>query len=111
MLGIMFSVCLCSRYQANLKESYFNAAKRILKYLKETINIGLYPNGVSLNLVGYFDYDFSSCKLDRKNTSGTYHLLGSSLISWHNKKQACVALSTVGQSTLLLEVLVLKSCS
>ena len=34
------------------------------------------------------------CKLDRKSTSGTCHLLGSSLISWHSKKQACVALST-----------------
>ena len=32
--------------------------------------------------------------MDRKTTSGTCHLLGSSLISWHNKKQACVALST-----------------
>ena len=32
--------------------------------------------------------------MDRKRTSGTCHLLGSSLISWHNKKQACVALST-----------------
>jgi len=32
--------------------------------------------------------------LDRKSTSGTCHLLGSSLISWHSKKQACVALST-----------------
>jgi len=26
------------------------------------------------------------CKLDRKSTSGTCHLLGSSLISWHSKK-------------------------
>jgi len=32
--------------------------------------------------------------LDRKNTSGTCHLLGSSLISWNSKKHACVALST-----------------
>jgi len=31
--------------------------------------------------------------VDRKSTSGTCHLLGSSLISWHSKKQACVALS------------------
>jgi len=45
-------------------------------------------------LVGYFDSDFARCKLDRKSTSDTCHLLGSSLISWHSKKQACVALST-----------------
>jgi len=49
---------------------------------------------VSLNLVGYYDSDFAGCKIDRKNTNGTCHLLGSSLISWHSKKQACVALST-----------------
>jgi len=81
----MFSVCLCSRYQA----------KRILKYLKGTTNVGLwYPSKVSLNLVCYSDSDFAGCKLVRKSTSGAYHLLGSSLISWHSKKQACVALST-----------------
>ncbi|XP_068497789.1 uncharacterized mitochondrial protein AtMg00810-like [Phaseolus vulgaris] len=37
---------------------------------------------------------YRGCKLDRKSTSGICHLLGSSLISWHSKKQACVALST-----------------
>ena len=91
---IMFSVCLCARFQANPKESHFTAAKRILKYLQGTTNVGLwYPSEVSLNLVGYSDSDFAGCKIDRKSTNGTCHLLGSSLISWHSKKQACVALS------------------
>jgi len=71
------------------------AAKRILKYLKGTIDVRLwYPNEVSLNLIGYSDSDFAKCKIDRKSTSGTCHILGSSLISCHSKKQACVALST-----------------
>jgi len=52
------------------------------------------PSEVSLNLVGYSDSDFAGCKLDRKSTSGTCHLLGSSLILGHSKKQACVAFST-----------------
>ena len=39
--NIMFAVCLCGRYQANLKESHFKAAKRILKYLKGTSIVGL----------------------------------------------------------------------
>jgi len=47
-----------------------------------------------LSLTGYSDSDFADCKLDRKSTSGMCHLLGASLISWHSKKQACVALST-----------------
>ena len=92
---IMFAVCLCARYQANPKKSHFKAAKRILKYLKGTTNVGLwYPSHYPIHLIGYSDSDFAGCKLDRKSTSGTCHLLGSSLISWHSKKQACVALST-----------------
>jgi len=56
-------------------------------------------------LVGYSDSDFAGCKLDRKSTSATLHLLGSSLISCHSKKQACVALSTAEA-----EYIVVGSC-
>jgi len=77
------------------KEIHFSVAKRILKYLKGTINVGLwYPNKATLNLNGYSNSYFAGCKLDRKSTSGTCHLLGASLISWNSKKQACIALST-----------------
>jgi len=79
---IMFNVYLCARFQSNPKESHFTAAKRILKYLQGTTNVGLrYPSEVSLNLVGYSDSDFAGCKIDERSTSGTCHLLGSSLIS------------------------------
>ncbi|XP_014523568.1 uncharacterized protein LOC106779871 [Vigna radiata var. radiata] len=92
---IMHSVCLCARFRSSPKESHLTAVKRILKYLKGTKGLGLwYPNGTNIFLNGYSDSDFGGCKLDRKRTSGTCHLLGSSLISWHSKKQACVALST-----------------
>ena len=94
-LDIMFVVCLCARFQSCPKESHLKVAKKILKYLKGTISMGLwYPSHSPIHLVGYSDSDFAGCKLDRKSTSGTCHLLGSSLISWHSKKQACVALST-----------------
>ena len=92
---IMFSVCMCARYQANPKESHLSAVKRIMKYLVGTLNVGLwYPKGSTCDLVGYSDSDFAGCKLDRKSTSGTCHLLGNSLVSWHSKKQVSVALST-----------------
>ena len=91
---IQFGVCLCARFQANPKESHFKDAKRILKYLKGTTNVGLwYPCDSNISLRGFSDSDYVGCKLDRKSTSGTCHLLGSSLISWNSKKQACVALS------------------
>jgi len=103
--NIMFAVCLCARYQANPKESHFKSANRILKYLKGTTNVVLwYPSHI--HLIGYSDSDFAGCKLDKKSTSGTCHLLGSSLISWHSKKQACVAISTTE-----VEYIVAGSCS
>ena len=92
---IMFSVCMCARFQANPKESHISAVKRILRYLKHTPSIGLwYPKGASFTLLGYSDSDFAGCRVDRKSTSGGCHLLGRSLVSWSSKKQNSVALST-----------------
>ena len=81
-LDIMFSVCMCARFQANPKEAYLIAVKRILRYLKHTPSIGLwYPKGARFELVGYSDLDYAGCKVDRKSTSGGCHLLGRSLVS------------------------------
>nr|KYP72326.1 Retrovirus-related Pol polyprotein from transposon TNT 1-94 [Cajanus cajan] len=93
--NIIFILCMCARFQENPKDSHMISIKRILKYLRGTINVGLwFSKGVSLSLVGYSDLDYAGCRLDRKSTSGTCHLLGSALVSWHSKKQACIALST-----------------
>jgi hypothetical protein len=94
--NIMFSVCMCARFQANPKKAHLRAAKRILRYLKHTPSIVLwYPKGATFDLIGYSDLDYASCKIDRKSTSEGCHLLGRSLVSWTFKKQNCVALSTV----------------
>ena len=84
---IMFVVWLCARFQSCPKESHLKATKRILKYLKGTISMGLwYPLHSPIHFLGYSDSNFAGFKLDRKSTSGTCHLLGSSLISWYSKK-------------------------
>ena len=76
---IMFSVCMCARFQANPKVAHMVAVKRILRYLKHTPSIGIwYPNGA---LIGYSDLDYAGCKIDRKNISRGCHLLGRSLVS------------------------------
>jgi hypothetical protein len=86
---------MCARFQAFPKEPHLSAVKRILRYLKYTPNIGLwYPKGARLQLVGYSDSDYTGCKIDRKSTSGGYHLLGRSLVSWSSKNQNSVDLST-----------------
>ena len=45
---IMFVVCLCARFQSCPKESHLKATKRILKYLKGTISMGLWYPSLSL---------------------------------------------------------------
>jgi hypothetical protein len=93
---IMFSVCMCARFQANPKKAHLSVVKIILRYLKHTPSVGLwYPKGATFELIGYSDSDYDGCKIDRKSTSGGCHLLGRSLVSWTSKKQNCVALSTV----------------
>ena len=71
------------------------AAKKILRYVKGTTNLGLwYPRDDNLELSGYSDSDYAGCKLDRKSTSGTCQFLGNKLVSWFSKKQTSVATST-----------------
>jgi hypothetical protein len=90
----MFSVCMCAQFQANPNKAHLSAVKIILRYLKHTPSVGLcYPKGATFELIGYFDSDYASCKIDRKSTSGGCHLLWRSLVSWISKKQNSVALS------------------
>ena len=92
---IIFSTCLCARFQANPKESHIIAVKRIFHYLKGTPNLSIwYPKGTGFDLVGYTNSDFAGCRIDRKSTSGTCQFLGRRLVSWYSKKQHSVLTST-----------------
>ncbi|WVZ63540.1 hypothetical protein U9M48_013164, partial [Paspalum notatum var. saurae] len=92
---IQFAVCLCARYQASPRISHLQEVKRILRYLKFTPELGLwYSSGSSLFLRAFSDADHAGCRIDRKSTSGTCQLLGTSLVSWSSRKQASVDLST-----------------
>ncbi|KAJ9557457.1 hypothetical protein OSB04_012071 [Centaurea solstitialis] len=92
---IMYSTCLCARYQAEPKESHLTAVKRIFRYLKGTPNMGLwYSKDSGFDLTAYSDSDFAGCKIDRKSTTGGCHLLGGKLVSWTSKKQNFVSTST-----------------
>jgi hypothetical protein len=84
---VMFSVCMCARFQASPRESHFKPTKRMLRYLKYTQNVGLwYPKGAKFELIGYSDSDYAVCKVERRSTSGTCQLLRRSLIFWSSKK-------------------------
>ena len=79
---IMFSVCMCARFQASPKECHLMAVKRILRYLKYSPSIGLwYPKGAKFELIGYSDSDYAGCKVDRKGNSGSYQFIERLLVS------------------------------
>lgn len=60
---IMFSLCMCARYQVSPKDSHFKIIKHILKYLIKTFNhVVSYPKGSACSLVGYFGSDFMGFK-------------------------------------------------
>nr|GEW45820.1 uncharacterized mitochondrial protein AtMg00810-like [Tanacetum cinerariifolium] len=92
---IMFATCMCARYHANPNEHYVSAIKRIFRYLKGTINLGLwYPKDSGFDLTAYSDADHVGCHLDRKSTSGSVQFLGDKLVCWSSKKQNCVFISS-----------------
>ena len=79
---IQFSVCLCARFQASLRESHLTAVKRIFRYLVGTQDIGLwYSANCNLELIAYTDLDYAGSRLDRKSTSGYCQFLGGCLVS------------------------------
>ncbi|KAJ9536501.1 hypothetical protein OSB04_un000338 [Centaurea solstitialis] len=92
---IMFSTCMCARYQANPKVSHLSVVKRIMTYLKKTPSLGLWcPLHSSFDLVAYTDSDYGGCQVDRKSTSRSCQFLGGKLVSWSSKKQNGVSTST-----------------
>jgi hypothetical protein len=63
------------------RSSHQTSVQRIFRYLKHTLEFGIwYYASSSLDLVGFFYADFVGCGIDRNNTSGTCHFLGSSVI-------------------------------
>ncbi|GJR12947.1 hypothetical protein Tco_0795599 [Tanacetum coccineum] len=58
---LIFIVCMCARYQAKPTEKHLHAVKRIFKYIRETINRGIwYPKDSSIALTAYADADHKS---------------------------------------------------
>ena len=68
---IIFSVCVCARFQANPKVSHMQTVKRIFRYLRGKPTLGLwYPRDSSFDLIAYTDSDYGGSNQDRKSTSG-----------------------------------------
>ncbi|GJY29381.1 retrovirus-related pol polyprotein from transposon TNT 1-94 [Tanacetum coccineum] len=92
---LQFAICMCARYQARPTEKHLNAVKRIFRYLKGTVNRGLwYPKDSSIALTAFADADHAGCQDTRRSTSGSMQFLGDRLISWSSKRQKSAAISS-----------------
>nr|GFB28188.1 uncharacterized mitochondrial protein AtMg00810-like [Tanacetum cinerariifolium] len=90
----VFAVCMCARYQAKPTENHLHAVKRIFRYLRGTINIGLwYSKDSCISLTAFTDADHVGCQDTQKSTYGSMQLLGDRLVSWSSKKQKSTAIS------------------
>ncbi|GJU79697.1 retrovirus-related pol polyprotein from transposon TNT 1-94 [Tanacetum coccineum] len=93
---LVFVVCMCARYQAKPTKKHLEAIKRVFRYLKGTINMGLwYPKDNAMSLTAYADADHAGCQDSRRSTSGSAQFLGDRLVSWSSKKQRSTAISTI----------------
>ncbi|GJU00692.1 retrovirus-related pol polyprotein from transposon TNT 1-94 [Tanacetum coccineum] len=85
---LQFTICMYARYQARPTKKHLHVVKRIFRYLRGTINRGLwYPKDSSIALTTFADVDHAGCQDTRRSTSSSMQFLGDRLVSWSSKRQ------------------------
>jgi histone deacetylase 1/2 len=92
---IAFSVNKVCQFLHAPTTVHWTAVKRILRYLRGTISLGLRLSKSPSTIISAFsDADWAGCPDDRRSTGGFAVYLGSNLISWNARKQATVSRSS-----------------
>ena len=102
---IAYSVGQVCRYMSSYNHSHWNAAKRILRYLKDTADeLMIFKAGKQDDdgIIVFSDSSFADCSQDRKSTAGYIAYLGSCPIAWRSKKLSDMATSTATAEYMIL---------
>ncbi|KAL4557518.1 hypothetical protein LXL04_035699 [Taraxacum kok-saghyz] len=85
-------ICL---FMHDPREPHFAALKRILRYIRGTVDHGLqlYASS-SRSLIAYSDADWAGCPTTRRSTSGYCVFMGQNLLSWSSKRQGTISRSS-----------------
>nr|GEU43987.1 hypothetical protein [Tanacetum cinerariifolium] len=74
---LQFAICMCARYQARPTKKHLHAVKKIFRYLRGTVNRGLWyrkDSSIALTTLAYVDH--AGCQDTRRSTSGSLQFLG-----------------------------------
>lgn len=92
---LAFAVNKVCQYLHAPTDTHWGAVKRILRYVKGTLDFGVkIQKSQTMMLSGFSDADWAGCPDDRRSTSGFAVFLGVNLISWSSRKQATVSRSS-----------------
>ncbi|XP_020680453.1 uncharacterized protein LOC110098081 [Dendrobium catenatum] len=91
---IAFSVNMLSQHMHDPKPLHIYMLKRLLRYIKGTLDFGLPITKTNVLLKSFSDADWAGDPITRRSTSGYCSFLGDTLISWTVKKQRTVSHSS-----------------
>jgi hypothetical protein len=100
---IAYSISRLSRYTSNPDKNHWEALRRVLRYLKYTIDYGLHYTRYPPVLEGYTDANWISDSNESKSTSGYVFTIGGGAVSWRSSKQTCIARSTMESEFIALD--------
>jgi hypothetical protein len=91
---ITYALSYLSQFNSYHGEEHWVAAKRVLRYLKGTMNQGLEFKSTGLNLKGFADASFATDDSDCKSYTGYVFKLANCAVTWEARKQSTVATSS-----------------
>ncbi|UYV64139.1 hypothetical protein LAZ67_2006688, partial [Cordylochernes scorpioides] len=91
---IAYAVSALGQFSNDPRRQHWNAAKRVLRYLKGTLCLKITYEKTNETLYGYVDADWGGNLADRKSQTGLVFFLAGGPIAWETKKQQTVALSS-----------------
>ncbi|KAK1619295.1 hypothetical protein QYE76_024812 [Lolium multiflorum] len=93
------------------REPHLLIVKRILRYLKGTLDHGLtLHSSTSHSLIAYSDADWAGCPVTRRSTSGYCVFLGDNLVSWSSRRQPTVSRSSADAEYRAIATAVTETC-
>ncbi|RVW87806.1 Retrovirus-related Pol polyprotein from transposon RE2 [Vitis vinifera] len=102
--------CILSQHFHAPTDIYWKSTTRILRYLKGTVNHGIYFSKRTLALTAYYDVDWARDAINRRSTTGYNIFLGPCLVSWCARKQSVVSRSGTsnGGDRIILDTYVVE---